>query len=255
MSDSPVISTGGPAGPPGATGSQGPEGPEGPVGPASIVPGPEGPEGPQGPIGPDGPAGPQGDEGPQGVQGIQGPQGDVGPPGEVPEAPINGNYYSRRNATWIVNNPISNYVTTNTTQTISGQKAFSNGINVTQTTTVGQINATTGITAKSGSGGVTLESGTYLTLVSDPVSANQVGDRGYNDNRYLYKTPTSINVGSLSSDASQFVMCYNGSFMYKGPWVASAAQTRAVIEGLATILNLTPAQEASVGSLLTSTGL
>ena len=78
MSDSPIISTGGPPGPPGATGPTGPTGPEGPEGPPSTVPGPEGPEGPQGI---QGPVGPEGPEGPQGVQGLQGPEGPPGPQG------------------------------------------------------------------------------------------------------------------------------------------------------------------------------
>jgi hypothetical protein len=44
-----------------------------------------------------------GPEGPQGPQGIKGDTGDQGPPGEVPEAPVDGNEYVRKDAAWAVN--------------------------------------------------------------------------------------------------------------------------------------------------------
>jgi len=77
MSDTPIISTGGPRGfpgPKGDTGDQGNTGPQGPIGP-------EGPAGPVGPAGPEGVQGPTGSDGPQGPEGVQGPVGPTGPRG------------------------------------------------------------------------------------------------------------------------------------------------------------------------------
>src|SRR5262245_5659724 len=98
----------GPMGPPGADGPTGPAGPQGPQGiqgPAGAT-GPAGPQGIQGPTGatgadstvpgPTGPAGPQGDPGPTG------PAGPTGPTGPVPEAPVDGSQYARKNAGWVV---------------------------------------------------------------------------------------------------------------------------------------------------------
>jgi len=93
----------------GEPGTKGAQGPQGPTGPAGTPGGPPGPAGPAGPAGSAGPAGPQGVDGPEGPAGPEGPQGDVGPPGPqgpigpqgiIPEAPADGNYYARRNASW-----------------------------------------------------------------------------------------------------------------------------------------------------------
>lgn len=85
----------GPMGPPGPAGAPGAQGPQGPAGPGGV--GPQGEPGPIGPQGIQGPVGPAGPEGPQGIQGIQGPQG---PAGGIPEAPIDGNTYGRKDAAW-----------------------------------------------------------------------------------------------------------------------------------------------------------
>jgi len=79
----------GPEGPPGQPGAQGPQGSIGP-------PGPQGPEGDPSTV--PGPPGATGDTGPPGPQGIPGPTGPTGP---VPEAPINGTAYARKDAGWV----------------------------------------------------------------------------------------------------------------------------------------------------------
>ena len=81
--------------------TQGGEGDPGP-------PGPQGPAGPTGATGATGATGPQGPAGPTGPQGATGPQGPQGPPGTggggIPEAPTDGQLYSRQGstATWVV---------------------------------------------------------------------------------------------------------------------------------------------------------
>ena len=82
-------------GPPGATGPEGPQGESGPTGAASTVPGPPGTQGPSGTQGPQGTPGVPGPQGPQGPQGVQGPAG------AVPEAPVNGVAYARKDAGWV----------------------------------------------------------------------------------------------------------------------------------------------------------
>ena len=93
--------SGGAAGPPGPPGSGGAAGPPGPPGTGSA--GPPGPPGPPG-------SGSAGPPGPPGSGGASGPPGPPGPPGSTPST--------------------SNFVTTNTTQTISGAKTFSQDIKV-----------------------------------------------------------------------------------------------------------------------------
>lgn len=63
-------------------------------------PGPSGPPGPEGPPGPSGPEGPPGIQGPVGDPGPLGPVGPPGPAGGIPEAPIDGQRYARRDAAW-----------------------------------------------------------------------------------------------------------------------------------------------------------
>lgn len=149
----------GPKGDPGADGLEGqqgpqgepgPTGPQGPIGPA----GPKGEKGDEGPIGPEGPQGPKGDKGdkgdtgPEGPAGIQGPQGEKGEPGQEgpigPQGPagkdglttsisVNGSTYTQveGNIT-LPDYPTAptNYVTTNTKQTITGYKTIRNNLDV-----------------------------------------------------------------------------------------------------------------------------
>ena len=147
----------GPKGDPGADGLEGPKGPQGEPGPQGPV-GPRGEKGDTGPIGPQGPKGekgdkgdkgdtgpegPQGIPGPAGVQGEQGIQGEVGPQGPVgPEGPagkdglttsitVNGSTYTQVDGN--INLPDypttpTNFVTTDTKQTISGEKTFNEDI-------------------------------------------------------------------------------------------------------------------------------
>lgn len=121
--DSTVPGPVGPAGPqgpqgvpgvsnvPGPQGPVGPAGPQGPTGADSTVPGPAGATGATGAQGPQGVKGDTGAQGPQGVKGdtgatgSQGPQGVAGPPGEdgdVPEAPLDGQQYARKDGAWDV---------------------------------------------------------------------------------------------------------------------------------------------------------
>ena len=113
----------GPPGPPGSTGATGPSGPSGATGPASTVPGgPGGPgstgaTGPRGATGATGPPGsPSTVSGPPGAPSIvPGPPGPPGPPSTVlgPPGPPGPPPDT------------SQFVTTNTTQSISGTKTFS----------------------------------------------------------------------------------------------------------------------------------
>lgn len=93
-------------GPKGDTGAQGIQGPKGD----------KGDTGEQGPQGIQGPKGDKGDTGPEGPQGPIGPQGPKGDPGKVP----------------------TNVVTTNTSQTITGYKSFSDGLSSTRAS-IGKI--------------------------------------------------------------------------------------------------------------------
>lgn len=105
-----VIVDVGTQGPAGETGPAGPAGPQGVAGPA----GPQGATGPEGAQGPKGDTGATGTQGVAGPQGVQGPKGDTGatgstgatgpqgPAGPVPEAPIDGQQYARKDATWSV---------------------------------------------------------------------------------------------------------------------------------------------------------
>ena len=136
----------GPQGPKGDTGPQGPVGPVGPRGEKGDT-GPIGPEGPQGPQGEKGdkgdtgPQGPEGIPGPAGVQGEQGPQGEIGPQGPVgPQGPagkdglttsitVNGSTYTQVDGDITLPDyptipDTTNFVTTNTAQTITGLKTI-----------------------------------------------------------------------------------------------------------------------------------
>ena len=64
---------------------------------------------------------------------------------------------------------------------------MANGMSCTQTATFGQINATTGISATSGNG-ITVTGGGQLTTNSNPVNSQNVGNRSYNDGRYVQLT-------------------------------------------------------------------
>ena len=144
----------------GATGATGPQGPQGPQGPAGadgsdgadgITPHidsttgnwfigstdtgvhAEGPQGETGATGAQGPQGPQGEQGIQGIQGIQGPQGPQGPAGAdglTTAISVNSNTYTQVSGTiTLPDYPTipSNYVTTDTAQTITANKTFANG--------------------------------------------------------------------------------------------------------------------------------
>ena len=70
---------------------------------------------------------------------------------------------------------------------------MANGMQCTQTATFGQINATTGISATSGNG-ITVTGGGQLTTNSNPVNSQNVGNRSYNDGRYLRTDTTTQSV-------------------------------------------------------------
>ena len=167
----------GPPGPAGVPGAIGPEGPEGPAGPASTEPGPPGPPGAdgadglpgaQGPPGADstvpGPQGPAGATGAQGPQGNPGATGPTGPAGPVPEAPIDGQQYGRKDAAWTVvtggggGAPLgAQYITAATDATLTAERVLTNTATVTwDFSTAGQAKAT----AVGGGGGNVSNSGT-----------------------------------------------------------------------------------------------
>lgn len=144
----------GATGPQGARGPQGEQGIRGPQGEQGI----QGPQGPTGATGPEGPQGPKGDTGAQGPTGPTGPQGPKGDPGLTASVEVNGQVYTTDSTGKItlpdypdevawgnIQGTLSdqtdlqsaldakadisaipiNYVTTDTTQTISGNKTFS----------------------------------------------------------------------------------------------------------------------------------
>lgn len=116
----------------GATGPQGPQGEPGPKGDTGAT-GPQGEQGIQGPKGDTGDTGATGATGPQGPQGEQGPVGATGPQGPAGQdglttsVTVNGTTYTQSEGNIILPNyPTvpSNYVTTDTTQNITGEKTF-----------------------------------------------------------------------------------------------------------------------------------
>ena len=128
----------GPKGDKGETGDTGPAGERGPIGPIGQV----GPEGPQGPIGPQGNKGDKGDTGEQGPIGPQGPVGPQGPKGDPGEAP-------------------KNVVTTDTNQTITGKKVFTETLQAASLTDGNTTKTMTEVLA----GGV----GSYNDLTDKPI--------------------------------------------------------------------------------------
>lgn len=152
----------GPQGPKGDTGDTGPTGPQGATGPQGPqgIQGIQGPKGDTGDTGPQGEQGPKGDTGATGPEGPQGPQGIQGPAGAdglTTSITVNGTTYTQSSgnitlpdypsgAVWgNITGTLSdqtdlqtaldakadagaiptNYVTTDTTQTITNQKTFS----------------------------------------------------------------------------------------------------------------------------------
>jgi len=50
-------------------------------------------------------------------------------------------------------------------------------------------------------------------------------------------------------------MCYNGNFMYRGPFISTALQIREMFEGFAAIMGATPDQMAALEALMATKGL
>ena len=63
------------------------------------------------------------------------------------------------------------------------------------------------------------------------------------------------NPNGLSSSTSQFVMCYVGGSMHRGPFIATALQVRNVMLEFAAIMNATPSQLTALETLLGANGL
>lgn len=152
----------GPQGPKGETGATGPQGPQGEKGAKGDKgdTGPQGEQGIQGPQGLPGETGPQGQEGPQGPVGPQGPQGETGPQGPVgPQGPQGEKGDRGDPATNIITSvngqtgavvldaadvgalpddtviPVdSNLVHKTGTETITGSKSFTNGVEISRPT-------------------------------------------------------------------------------------------------------------------------
>ena len=126
----------GPKGDPGADGLEGPQGPQGepgPTGPQGPI-GPAGPKGDKGDAGPEGPAGmpgPAGLPGEEGPQGPMGPQGPAGKDGLTTSISVNGSVYNQVDGKiTLPDYPTvsGNYVTTDTKQTITGEKTIKNDL-------------------------------------------------------------------------------------------------------------------------------
>ena len=129
-------------GPKGDKGDTGPQGPKGDTG----AQGPQGERGEQGIQGIQGPKGDTGEQGPQGIQGVQGEKGDTGPQGPIgetgPQGPKgNDGSIVSVSSTGTATNEVkyitidgveskigsdvpTNFVTTDTAQTITGNKTF-----------------------------------------------------------------------------------------------------------------------------------
>ncbi len=140
----------GPKGDTGETGATGPQGPKGDTGDT----GPQGPKGDTGDTGPQGPKGDTGDTGPQGPQGETGPQGPAGQDGKdglTTSITVNGTTYTQTDGNiTLPNYPTvpTNYVTTDTTQEITGAKTFT-------TNPIKVVNTSKGIQLLSGQNGST----------------------------------------------------------------------------------------------------
>ena len=63
------------------------------------------------------------------------------------------------------------------------------------------------------------------------------------------------NPNSLTSNTSQFVMCYVGGSMHRGPLITTAAQIRDLVLGVAAALNASPAQMVAVEAALGANSL
>ena len=147
----------GPEGPKGDTGATGPQGPAGQNGTNGITPhidattgnwfigetdteihaqgpqGIQGIQGVQGPQGEQGIQGPKGDTGATGPEGPQGPQGPKGADGLTTSITVNGTTYTQSSGNIALPDYPSaptNYVTTDTNQTITGTKTFTDNASV-----------------------------------------------------------------------------------------------------------------------------
>lgn len=150
----------------------------------------------------------------------------------IPEAPTDGNYYSRRNATWAVNNPITNYigeapndgnyysrrsndwivnnpidtsgfVTIAGTQTITGRKTFTQYV---ETTGAGYfLTPDDGKYGFSGGGGLTKVSGnTWITSQGASIQFDLSADASVDwvmqqDKIYCNRTVSVTTANSLTS--------------------------------------------------------
>lgn len=121
----------------------------------------------------------------------------------ITEAPNDGNYYSRRSNDWIVNNPVdtSGFVTISGTQTITGQKTFTQLVYA----TAGVEASTSGKFGFAGGGGITKVSGnTWVTsegtTIQFDVSANAAVDWIMSNNQiYCNNTVSVASANSLTS--------------------------------------------------------
>ena len=154
----------GPQGEPGARGARGETGPIGPRGYTGAT----------GATGAQGPAGPRGPKGDTGATGAQGPQGPQGPAGDPVTITVNNNVYTSvdGNITLPDYADTTNMVTTNTDQSISGNKTF------------------TGTTSFGGSGAINA-SGSGINFYS-PAALNMYGAP-------INLSGSSIIMGSASS--------------------------------------------------------
>jgi hypothetical protein len=178
----------GPGGPQGVTGPTGPNGPQGSIGPG----GPVGPQGPQGIPGPPGPAGDPG--GPPGPTGPQGPQGV---PGEVPEAPLDGIVYGRKNAAWISNDLIpANNVWTGTNAFQSSLTLAGDPTTALQATPKQYVD--TGVAGKVSKAGDVMTGA--LTLPADPTLALHSATKQYADGKVAKSGDTMTGLLTLSGD-------------------------------------------------------
>ena len=148
----------GPQGPQGEQGIQGIQGPKGDTG----AQGPQGERGEQGIQGIQGPKGDTGEQGPQGIQGVQGEKGDTGPQGPIgetgPQGPKgNDGSIVSVSSTGTATNEVkyitidgveskigsdvpTNFVTTDTTQTITGLKTFYDYVYIYNSGAIGEDN-------------------------------------------------------------------------------------------------------------------
>ena len=65
----------------------------------------------------------------------------------------------------------------------------------------------------------------------------------------------TCNISGLGSNTSTFVMCYNGNFMYRGPFIAALAAQRAALFKLPEIMGASATQVTELADFMEVNGM